>query len=163
LVSLMDGTTTVESKPGAGSIFRFDARFPLPAIPPSREEPLLDLSNRRILVVDDSEASREAVRLLLADLVATVTVANSGSTALELIRLSERQWTPFDSILIDSSLPDLDGDQIVRLARHAHARFVMMLPSGNLKAETMRLQAAGIEEYVVKPVKRSDLLAAVAA
>jgi signal transduction histidine kinase/CheY-like chemotaxis protein len=163
LVALMSGATAVESIPGAGSVFRFSARFALPAIPVPREAPLADLSNRRILVADNNDANREAVQLLLSERGAAVTVANSGRTALELIRSMARQWTPFDAVVIDGSMPDLDGYQIAQQASHAHARFVMMLRSGNLKAETLRLEPLGIGNYVVKPVKRNELLAAVAA
>lgn len=163
LVALMGGTTAVESRPGVGSVFRFSARFALPANPVPHEGLLPDLSNRRILVADDNDLNREAVRSLLSEQGAAVTIANSGANALELIRRAAREWTPFDAIVVDSSMPDLDGYQIAQQASHAHARFVMMLPSGNLKAETMRIELVGIANYVLKPVKRNELLTAVAA
>ncbi|MBV8055243.1 MAG: response regulator, partial [Deltaproteobacteria bacterium] len=163
LVALMGGTTSVESSPGVGSVFRFSARFALPANPVPPEELLPDLSNRRILVVDDNGPNREAVQLLLRERGAAVTAANSGTNALELIRSAARERTPFDAIVVDSSMPDLDGYQIAQQASHVCARFVMMLPSGNLRAETSRLQPLGISNYVLKPVKRNELLSAVAA
>ena len=163
LVALMGGTTAVESRPGIGSVFRFSARFALPANPVPHEEPLPDLLNRRILVADDNDANREAVRLLLSERGAAVTVANSGTNALELIRRAAREWTPFDAMVVDSSMPDLDGYQIAQQASHAHARFVIMLPSGNLRAEILQLEPLGIANYVLKPVKRNELLTVVAA
>jgi two-component system sensor histidine kinase/response regulator len=163
LVALMGGATAVESRPGVGSVFRFSTRFALPVNPIPREGALPELSNKRILVADDNEANREAVRLLLSERGAAITVANSGANALELIRTLARQSTPFDAIVIDSFMPDLDGYQVAQQASDAHARFVMMLPGGNLKAETQRLKPLGIANYVVKPVKRHELLAAVAA
>ena len=163
LVALMGGVTTVESRPGEGSVFRFSTRFALPANPVPHEHELPDLSNRRILVADDNDANREAVQLLLSERGAAVVAATSGAAAPELMRRAERQSTPFDAIVIDSSMSDLDRCEMMQLASHAQARFVMMLPSGNLKAERLRLQPLGIVDYVVKPVKRGELLAAVAA
>jgi len=162
LVALMGGATAVESRPGVGSVFRFSTRFALPVNPIPHESALPDLSNKRILVADDNEANREAVRLLLSERGAAISLANSGTAALELIRTLARQSTPFDAIVTDSFMPDLDGYQVAQRASHAHARFVMMLAGGNLKAETLRLKPLGIGNYVVKPVKRHELLAAVA-
>jgi signal transduction histidine kinase/DNA-binding response OmpR family regulator len=162
LVALMGGVTTVESRPGKGSVFRFSTRFALPANQVPHERELPDLSNRRILVADDNDVNREAVQLLLSERGAAVVVATSGAAAPELIRRAE-QSAPFDAIVIDSSVSDLDGYQMMQLANHAQARFIMMLPSGNLKSERLRLQPLGIENYVMKPVKRGELLAAVVA
>jgi two-component system, sensor histidine kinase and response regulator len=123
---------------------------------------LPDLSNRRILVADDNDANRAAVEILLAERGAAVTVVDSGTAAIELIRQAASE-APFDAIVVDSSMPDLDGYQIAQQAGHAGARLVMMLPSGNLKAETSRLEPLGIRNYVLKPVKRDELLAATTA
>jgi signal transduction histidine kinase/DNA-binding response OmpR family regulator len=166
LVSLMGGETEVESVASVGSVFRFSARFALPARPAALVGDLPDLANRRILVVDDSDANAEAMRSLMSERGADVTVAHGGTQALELIRMMARRWTRFDAILLDSSLPDIDGYQVVQEASacgHAAGRFVMMLTSDNLNSETNRLELQRMANYVVKPVKRGELLAAVAA
>jgi two-component system, sensor histidine kinase and response regulator len=163
LVALMGGTTQVESRPGVGSVFRFSASVGLRATQGQNQDPLPDLSNQKILVVDDSDANCEAVRKLLAERGAVVSVATSGTIALQLIRGTWPQWTAFDAIVIDSSMPEPDGYQVVQRADYAHSRFVMMLPSGNLKVEAARLQSLGIHHYVVKPIKRNELMTAVSA
>ncbi len=163
LVSLMDGEVAVESRPGAGSIFRFSARFATRAHPKHDRASLPDFSHRKILVADSNNAVCEAVGALLADRGAEITVAGSGSAALELIRRMARQSTPFDVIVMANSMPDVDGYQVAKLAGSSKARFLMMLPSGNLKLETQLLEASRIGNYVVKPIKRHELFAAVAA
>jgi two-component system, sensor histidine kinase and response regulator len=163
LVALMEGATAVESRTGAGSVFRFSARFAPAGDSLPQEAPLPNLADRKILVADDNDANREAVQMLLAERGATVVVAETGTVALELIHKAAREEAPFDAIVVDSSLPDLDGYQMALQTDHSLARFVMMLASGNLKTETSRLGRLGIGNYVVKPVKRSELLAAAAA
>ena len=159
----MGGETAVESIPGVGSVFRFTAGFAPAAEPASQGARLLDLSNKRILVADDSEANSEAMRLLLSERGAAVTVANSGSRALELIGRMAPLSTPFDAMLIDSCMPDIDGYQVVHQAiavGHSRAQFIVMI-SANNGGETNRLKAAGINNHLVKPVKRGELLTAV--
>ena len=162
LVALMGGEIAVESLPGAGSVFWFSARFARPDEPASQGAPLLDLSNKRILVVDDSEANCEAMRLLLSERGAAVTVEHSGSRALELIGRMARLSTPFDAILIDNCMLDTEGHQVVHQAIAAgHSRAFIVMISASDGGETNQLEAAGINNHVVKPVKRSELLAAV--
>jgi signal transduction histidine kinase/DNA-binding response OmpR family regulator len=163
LVMLMGGATSADSRPGVGSVFRFSARFVLTASH-TPDDSLPDLSKRRILVADDNDANLEAMGLLLSERGAVVTLANSRTAALESIRRAARQRTPFDAVVIDSSMPDLDGHQVVKQAGHAHERFVMILPSGRIRTDKLRLQQPlGVGNYIVKPVKRNELLAAVAA
>jgi len=164
LVELMGGQTEVESTPGAGSVFRFSTRFALPAPPDAQIISLPDLSSRRILVADHSEAGSEAVRLLLAERGAAVTVAASGAAALELLLGMARRASPFDAIVIDSSIPELDGYQLVEQAatatNYGRNRFVMMLSTDSLSGTITRLKLLGIDNYIVKPIKRAELLAA---
>jgi signal transduction histidine kinase/DNA-binding response OmpR family regulator len=163
LVALMGGEIAVESKPDTGSVFRFSVGFATSANSPTLQDSLPDFSNRKILVVDDNSANCEAVRLLLAERGAMVSIATSGASAIESIRGMRRQSKLFDAIVIDSFMPDLDGYHIVQQTGHGPARLVIMLPSANPKVDTQRLAPLGVGGYVVKPVKRHELLAAVAA
>lgn len=163
LVALMGGEIALESTPGAGSVFRFNVQFAIPAHPIPARNRLPDFSNRKILVADDNGANCEAVRMLLAERGAVVVVVTSGMDGVELIRQMRQKSAPFDAIVIDSSMPDLNGYQAIELVGRSQPQFVMMVPSGNLKIETARLEALNAGNYVVKPVKRNELLAAVAA
>ena len=162
LVALMGGTTAIESRPGVGSVFGFSAGFEPVAGPVLHESLLPDLAKRRILVADDNDANLEAVRSLLCERGAAVTETNSGSIVLELIRNAARQCGPFEAIIIDSSMRDLDAFQLAQHSSHLRERLVVMVPCGNVKAEKLRWEPLGITHYVVKPLKRHELLAAAA-
>jgi signal transduction histidine kinase/DNA-binding response OmpR family regulator len=160
LVALMGGTAAAESRPGVGSVFRFSVCFARPTDPVPYQASLPYLPGRKILVVDDSEASCEAVRMLLEGQDAVVTVAHSGTAALQLLHGTSNR---FDAIVLDSSMPELDGYDVVQQSGYPHHRFIMMLASSNLKMETVRLETLELPYYVVKPLKRNELLAVVAA
>ena len=162
LVALMGGEIALESTPGVGSVFRFNVQFAIPAPASPARNRLPDFSNRRILVADNNSANCEAVRIVLAEQGAAVVVVTPGAEGVELIRQMGPQSAPFDAIVLDSSLPDLDRYQLVERVGDSKPPFVMMVPSGNLKTEIARLQALNAGNYVVKPVKRNELLAAVA-
>jgi PAS domain S-box-containing protein len=164
LVTLMGGEIKVESIPGDGSAFRFNARFG--ADVNANREILPDLSNRRMLVVDDSEPNREALKLLMAERGAVIVAASSGAEALELIERAARAGTPFDAVLVDRSMPGWDGYQVARIAAAAGfslERLIMMLPIENPRAEAAQLTALGIRNYLVKPVKSGELFTALSA
>jgi two-component system sensor histidine kinase/response regulator len=161
LVALMGGQIALESAPGVGSVFRFNVRFPILQRTVLAQGQLPDFSGRKILVVDDIEASREAVRIFLAERHANVSLADSGIKAIELIRETCNRSTPFDAIVLDGFMPGVDCHQVLEQAAHAVNRFVVMLPIGAPKPST--LDALNVGAYVVKPVKRRELIDAIAA
>jgi signal transduction histidine kinase/CheY-like chemotaxis protein len=163
LVALMDGQITLESKLGVGSVFRFSITFTTTPSPVAVQHSFPDFSKWKILVADDNRTNGEALRMLLAQQGASVTVAISGETALELIRQQERESKPFDAIIVDSCMPDPDGYEVVQQSEQPHSRFIIMLPSGNARLEARRLELLGIGGYLLKPIKRHELFAAVAA
>jgi signal transduction histidine kinase/CheY-like chemotaxis protein len=163
LVALMDGEIAVESELGTGSVFRFGVPLTTPSSLVAVQDSFPNFSKWKILVADDNRINCEAVRMLLTQQGASVAVATSGATALELIRRQGREPKPFDAIIVDSSMPDLDGYRVVQQAGQPHSRFVIMLPSGNATLETRRLESSGIGAYLLKPIKRHELFAAIAA
>jgi signal transduction histidine kinase/CheY-like chemotaxis protein len=163
LIALMEGEIEVESRLGTGSVFRFSVRFITPTTSVAVQDSFPNFSKWKILVVDYNHLNSEAVRMLLTQQGANVIVATSGATALELIRKQQRESNPFDAIIVDSSMPDLDGYRVMQQAGQPHSRFVMMLPSVNAMLETRRLELLGIGAYLLKPIKRHELFAAIAA
>ena len=149
---------------GRGSRFtltlpRLTGFDPAAVIQRSVERPALD--GRRILVVDDDIESLEIAARALSGIGATIVRAVSGSEAL---RHWERQ--PFDVIVCDLAMPDMDGYEVLRRIRHADSDGVLTvavaLTALASDADRSAVLAAGFDDHVVKPFDFPDLIRAVA-
>lgn len=158
LVRLMGGRITAESRPGAGSVF--GVRLPLPPAapeaPPSEATPPPHPGAQRILVVEDTEASREVLAEMLVRDGHTALLASDG---IEGVALAAGQ--PFDLILMDIDMPRLDGIEATRRIRadggpNARTRIVA-LTAHYSEATGHRLDAAGIDAIATKPLSREAL------
>lgn len=164
-VALMGGTVTVRSTVGHGSTFAFDAEFGLTSSA-ARESPHapLDpapergaLEGLRVLLVDDSDLGREAVRGLLEYAGATVEAVSSGEAAVEIV--TERP-AGCDVVLMDLGLPGIDGLQATRLIRRV--RGPGALPIVGFSATDSRSTEAdclgvGMNAFLRKPASWLEL------
>jgi signal transduction histidine kinase/ActR/RegA family two-component response regulator len=164
LVELMHGRIAVESAPGEGSRFRFSVRCePAPAAQPgsadkvevAAEPPL------RILVAEDNEVNQFLVARLLGGRGHDVTVVADGAAAVAAL---ERQR--FDLVLMDVAMPQMDGLAATRAIRQlesaAAAVPVVALTANAMPSDRDRCLAAGMTDYVAKPIVPRTLFAAIA-
>ena len=118
LVELMGGGVSVESRPGEGSIFRFAVRCRVAAGDTADDRLPRDLMERRVLVVDDSDAVRSILTDMLERFGLAVESVGDGWSALR--RLEEGQAgakPPVELVVLDWRMPDLDGVETLRRLR----------------------------------------------
>jgi signal transduction histidine kinase/CheY-like chemotaxis protein/HPt (histidine-containing phosphotransfer) domain-containing protein len=110
LVDLFGGTLQLESELGQGSRFWFDITLAVgePMVPQVSDN-VTSLAGLHILVVDDNDTSREVLYRTIAALGGAADVADSGRMALDLVSKVAQQGKPYDVILMDLSMPLLDG------------------------------------------------------
>jgi DNA-binding response OmpR family regulator len=112
----------------------------------------------RILVVDDDEDIRLLLRELLERAGYTVAEAPDGRTALR-----DLFAVPPALVILDVSMPDLDGYQTLERIRDLSEVPVIMLTARTQELEKVRGLSAGADDYVAKPFGRQELLARVQA
>ena len=161
LVEMMGGHIGVESHPGKGSTFHFNARLekqtgPVDPSPVSFPE-LFDL---RVLVVDDNATNRQILRHQLFAWKMQKGSAASGFEALKLLRAAAADAKPYGLALLDMQMPEMDGMMLARAIKAdpaiAATRMIILTSMGNLHTPD-ELKAAGVDAYLIKPVKQSRL------
>jgi PAS domain S-box-containing protein len=162
LVAAMGGTLQVESEPGRGSRFHFEARFGTADAPKERTQPRAPrLQGLRVLVVDDNATNRRVLEETLAHWRMRPTLASGAHEALTLLDESAARKQPFPVVLLDANMPELDGFGLaerIRRRRALRATRLLMLTSGPRPGDERRAMALGVSSYLIKPVKQSDLL-----
>ena len=167
LVELMGGHITVESKPGQGSAFSFTAQFAIQTEPKERMQKIaLDMRGVKVLVVDDNETNRMIVRNTLSKLGAIITESDSGEHGLAEFKRAMETADPYQLALIDHRMPGMDGFELAKHIKETMGNIkntaVMMLTSDDRSGDLSLCKELDIAFYLVKPVKKAELLVAIA-
>lgn len=169
LVALMNGEIDIDSTPGKGTVFHFTALFShsdLQFAPSTnKSEEFAQLKNRSILVVDDNRTSRMTLAEILSNWSMHPVLAADADQAFQYVRQFAEQQQPFSIILIDARMPNFDGFELA-VAIKADPSFksviIMMLSTNDLDEDIARCEQIGIEHFMYKPVKQSELFDAIA-
>jgi two-component system sensor histidine kinase/response regulator len=163
LIAMMDGRIWLESAVGQGSTFHFTARFAqasISSIPANGDRAILE--NMPVLIVDDNATNRQILDKSLSHWKMRPTTAASAEAGLALLQRAHANGTPFDLMVVDCQMPDIDGFMLVeRLRKLTELRdpVTIMLTSGGQRGDGQRCKELGIAAYLIKPVLQSDLLA----
>ena len=165
LVELMGGTLEVESEPGSGSTFHFTLPLPLREDQAEAARPRQSIRGARILVTDDNATNRKVVSLMLESFGCVVEHVDSGATTLLALSRAIDLGRPFDALLLDYQMPDMDGEETVKAItsdRALSATRILMLTSVVQRGDAKRFEALGCRAYLTKPIRQSQLLDALA-
>lgn len=170
LARAMGGDIGVRSAPGHGSTFFFTALFDIDHSESNSDimagggkTDAADAANAlRVLLVEDNEVNQKLALSLLEREGHEVEIATDGAQAVDL---ATRGDMPYDLILMDMQMPVMDGLEATRRIRahergtREHVRIVAM--TANVMAEDReRCLAAGMDEYLAKPIRLDELRAA---
>jgi signal transduction histidine kinase len=165
LAELMGGTITVESDVGRGTIFRADWRV-VPAADGSASTVTATAAPvpagaaptvRRILVAEDNPVNQTVVAHMLKRLGAQADLANDGEEAVAAVARGG-----YDIVLMDVQMPNVDGLDATRRIRAAagpQPRIIAMTANA-MAGDRERCLAAGMDDYVSKPISVESLQAA---
>jgi len=163
LVALMGGAIGAESAVGRGSTFWFTSRF-APAIAIDTTDDGVSLAGCRVLIVDDNTTNRLILMKMLEVRDCRPALASSGREAVDLLAHWARVGEPFDVVLLDMQMPELDGIETARLIRAdptiADLAVVLLTSMGHGRSSLPR--DLDVAATLSKPVKQEQLFEVVA-
>ena len=160
LVEMLGGEIWAESEAGRGSTFRFTAWFGIGSADATRTRFVPDLAGIRALVVDDNAQAREILVDALRAFSVRAAAVSSGDAALREL-LAAGAADPYQLVLMDWQMPDMDGLQasaiIRREKRLARDPRIVMVTAFGRDELAARAEAIGIDACLPKPVNPSAL------
>ncbi|WP_054925551.1 response regulator [Pseudomonas sp. NBRC 111142] len=158
LAERMGGKLRGESREGMGSTFTLEVPLMLSSRPAARllgheHDALLGGDGQRVLLVEDNPVNQSVIEAMLRSLGFEVSVALDGAQAVEMAGQQS-----FAAILMDCRLPQMDGYEATRRIRQHGAQLpIIALTANALQGDRERCLAAGMNDYLSKPFKRTDL------
>ncbi len=162
LIGLMGGTIGATSTPGEGSTFTFTVTLPLAqplAESPADAEaatltPAEHLAGLRLLIVEDNRVNQRVLLRMLETIDLTADVAANGIEALEKLAAQ-----PYDVVFMDVQMPEMDGYTCTAAIHETPAPhpWIIGLTANALAGDREDVLAAGMDDYVPKPLRKDAL------
>jgi signal transduction histidine kinase/CheY-like chemotaxis protein len=173
LVELIGGTLVVTSREGEGT--RLTMVVPVPAEnlmlidgptttrdEPVRTAPIAPATPRlrgRILLAEDSPDIQRLMEFILTKAGALITTCIDGIVTLNSIKQAAAQGSPFDLVLLDMDLPNMNGLDIIRTLRaDGYTGKVCALTARSMAGDREACLHAGCDDYMTKPIDRTSLV-----
>lgn len=161
IVELMGGSIGVRNNDKVGACFWFDIPLVKAAKQPAQEPLRLDPKTRFLIVDDNALALSVLCEMLVSMGFRDLTGASSGTAALESLGAARKAARPYDIVLIDMVMPEMDG---WRLAAEINknrdinqAQLYLMVPEGSFGADAKMKLLEWFNGYLYKPIKRRKL------
>ncbi len=159
IVDIMNGTISVESEKGEGTVFTVIVTLKN-CEHSSSDDVFIDPKSIRVLVVDDEEIAAEHARIVLDEAGIKADTCMSGGEALHMLELQHTKQEPYNLVLLDWKMPDMDGIEVARAIRKLYDRetTVIILTSFNWDEIMDEALHVGVDSFLAKPLFASNVI-----
>ncbi len=178
LAEALGGDITVQSTPGEGSTFTVTVKTGPPdgvklldnpteaqisTAPDKRPTAPKTKLDCRVLLAEDGLDNQRLIAFLLKKAGAEVAMAENGQVAHDLALAARDEGAPFDVVLMDMQMPEMDGYEATSKLREAgYTGPIIALTANAMSTDRDKCLNAGCDDYVVKPIDRKKLISVVA-
>ena len=160
-VELMNGNIEVQSEKGKGTAFTVTVTLVDSAYAKSdTEENDINLGELSVLVIDDDPVACEHAKLVLGQAGIACETVLSGREAIELVRLRQARQQPFDLLLIDLKMPEMDGVETAREIRKivGHETPIIIITAYKWDDVLKEAESAGVDSFIAKPLFADNVI-----
>ena len=162
IVELMNGNIEAESEKGKGTTFTITVTLQDSTKKHEKDNGDIDihLNELSVLVVDDDPVALEHAKLVLELAGIATETANSGKEAVEMVKLRHARREPFNLIIVDWQMPEMDGVETARQIRATTGdeSAIIILTAYNWDDILDEAIQAGVDSFIAKPIFTGALL-----
>ena len=160
IVEMMNGNIHVESEKGKGTLFTVVLTLLDSERSNDGESKEIKAEDMSVLVVDDDPIARENAKLVLGKAGIAAELAESGKEAIELVKLRHARRKPYNLILVDWKMPEMDGVETTRRIRSIVGNETAVIILTAYKWDEILSEAveAGVDSFLSKPLFANNVI-----
>ena len=161
IVEMMNGSIFVESEKGKGTTFTVTVTLQKSKNNKSIVEDIdIDINNLYVLVIDDDQVALEHARFALQEMGINVEIASSGQEAVEKVKLNHARQHPYNLILVDWKMPEMDGLETTKAIRNiiGNESAIIILTAYKWDEVLDEAVNVGVDSFIAKPLFANNVI-----
>ena len=160
IIEMMNGNISVESEKGKGTKFTVTVTLTNSERTSDGKSSVISTHDMSVLVIDDDKVACEHARLVLDNVGIAVETALSGKEAIEMVKVRQARQEPYNLILVDWQMPDMDGLETTRQIRSivGAESAIIILTAYNWDDIIDEAVKAGVDSFLAKPLFASNII-----
>ncbi len=162
IVDMLNGEISVDSEKGVGTTFVVSITLLDSSRKISSESDEIDIfvQDMKVLVIDDDIVACDQAKLVLSKIGIAAETVQSGKMAIEAVKLSQARQEPFNLIIVDWQMPEMDGVETTKQIRSIIGKetAIIILTAYNWDDIFEEAVSAGVDSFIAKPLFSENLL-----